>query len=94
MAEVDTTLMQDFEIMVILKTANKTSNSVTLSKVCELDAIIWAGINLYNDPITEIEVTAVWNISEHYKKEDKIYLADNWVYLPLQRKFYRREVKE
>ena len=58
--------------MVILKTANKTSNSVTLSKVCELDAIIWAGINLYNDPITEIEVDAVWNISEYYKKENEI----------------------
>ena len=86
--------MQDFEIMVILKTANKTSSSVMISKVCELDAIIWAGINLYNDPINEIEVDAVWNISEYYKKENEIYLADNWVYLPLQRKCYRREVKE
>ena len=86
-----TTLMQDFEIMVILKTANKTSDSVMLSKVCELDTIIWAGINLYNDPITEIEVDAVW---QNYKKEDKLYLADDWVYLPLERKFYQRKVEE
>lgn len=83
--------MQDFEIMVILKTANKTSDSVMLSKVCELDTIIWAGINLYNDPITEIEVDAVW---QNYKKEDKLYLADDWVYLPLERKFYQRKVEE
>lgn len=86
--------MQDFEIMVILKTASKTSDSVMLSKVCELDAIIWAGINLYNDPITEIEVDAVWQISEHYEKEHELYLADNWVYMPLQRKFYQRKVEE
>lgn len=86
--------MQDFEIMVILKTASKTSDSVMLSRVCELDAIIWAGINLYNDPITEIEVDAVWQISEHYEKENKLYLADDWVYLPLERRFYQRKVEE
>lgn len=99
MAEMDTPLMRDFEISLIFKTANGKSSPysllpakpVVLEEAREIDAIIWASIHLYNDPITEIQVDAVWR---NYVAADVLYLADNWVYIPTERRFYQRRVEE
>ena len=92
MAEVGTPLMRDFEIAVIFKTASgKESRSIVLDSAAELDAIIATSANLHQDPITEISVDTVWH---NYTKENTLYLALDWVYIPAERKFYQGEVEE
>lgn len=84
--------MKDFEMAVVFKTeSGKQSKSIVIDSVMELDAIIATSTNLHQDPIVEITVDTV---SHNYTKDDVLYLALDWVYMPEERRFYQVKVEE
>lgn len=83
--------MKDFEMAVVFKTeSGKQSESIVIDSVMELDAIIATSTNLHQDPIVEINVDTVWH---NYTKDNVLYLALDWVYMPEERRFYQVKVK-
>lgn len=84
--------MKDFEMAVVFKTeSGKQSESIVIDSTAELDAIITTSANLHQDPITEITVDT---ISHNYTKDNVLYLALDWVYMPEERRFYQVKVEE
>lgn len=84
--------MKDFEMAVVFKTeSGKQSKSIVIDSVMELDAIIATSTNLHQDPIVEITVDTVWH---NYTKDNVLYLALDWVYMPEERRFYQVKVEE
>ena len=84
--------MKDFEMAVVFKTeSGKQSKSIVIDSVVELDAIIATSTNLHQDPIVEITVDTVWH---NYTKDNVLYLALDWVYMPEERRFYQVKVEE